>query len=115
MTEKKFMKTGLLIFFLITLQTSLASGEFTITPLDEAIDHSKVEGLKRKDIKSSRVKYLSPHQRDEILQKHVDISKMDEDEKDLLYKSLLHYPEERLKKKWSFLTDKKIKELKNAL
>lgn len=95
------------------------SQEFDITPLDGDLDFTSLD----KDIKvkspaeKARKNYLSPIERDKVLEKHllVHIKNMDSFDRDILYKSIISYEDDVLIKKYSFLRQVDLRRLKNDL
>lgn len=92
---------------------------FTVTPTDPHVD---LKSLKKPEFKTQPKKniattYLSPQRRDTILNKYLpeELKKMDEFDKDIFYKSLLNYDNEKLIQKYPFLKKVNINEIKKSL
>lgn len=109
------------LMILVMLSYSLFSNAqgFKVVPTDKDVD---VSSLKKPQVQLPAAKtlshsYLSPEQRDEVLSKYIpeELKKMDESDKDILYKSLLQYDSKRLETKYPFLKKVKLDELKKSL
>ena len=97
---------------------SYAQG-FQVIPTDKDVDTSSLKKpqVKLPESKTLAHSYLSSVERDEVLSKYIpqELKKMDESDKDILYKSLLQYDNKRLEKKYPFLKKVKLDELKKSL
>jgi hypothetical protein len=93
--------------------------EFEVIPLQGGLDTSSLDkNIKiRKSSLIREYSYLRPEKRDEILSRYLpdEIKKMDASERDLLYKSIIHYDEPTLTIKYPFLKKIILKELKDEL
>lgn len=109
--------TTLIIFVFIT--QGLMAQEFTITPLEEGLDFSSLDSnIKVKPVNEFKnKKYLSPKKRDEILFRTLGdkIKELDEADRDILYKSIIYYSEEKVLSKYPFLKSININKLKQDL
>ena len=107
----------LCIVFIFSQQ--LFAQEFIITPLEEGLDLSSLDSnIKVKSINEFKEKkYISPKKRDAILYNSLGdkISQLDEMDRDVLYKSIIYYSEERLISKYPFLKSVDLKVLKKEL
>ena len=92
--------------------------DFTITPLEKDLDLSVIhKNIKLRSAREQlRSVYLSPGERDKILSRFIPqkLPKLDQFDRDLLYKSLLNYDEETLKSKYDYLKTVNVSELKHA-
>ncbi len=97
---------------------SVCAGDFSVTPLDDSLDLSKLDnGIRIKKSTPGLKRYLTPAQRDEILSKHLgkELKSFDTSERDLLYKSLINYDDKTLLSKYPLLKNTNLKRLKDDL
>ena len=107
-----------LVLMMILFSLNSWSQEFKVIPLEKDVDLSSLKKPQSKPKKALPThSYLTPQERDDVLTKFIpkELAKMDESEKDLLYKALLQYDSERLVEKYPFLKKVKIDELKKSL
>ncbi len=95
------------------------SQDFEVIPVRKGLNTSNLD-KDIKIIKASKVKkitYLSPRKRDEILKKYLlqEVDKLDDSEKDLLYKSIINYDDKTLVEKYHFLKEINLTKLRNDL
>lgn len=104
---------------MIILSVESNSQEFEVIPLKKGLDTSSLD-KNIKVRKASPIKdyqYLHPEKRDVILNKYLPeaIKKMDQSERDLLYKSIINYDTKTLITKYPFLKGVNLKKLKDEL
>lgn len=107
------MKT--LILYLLWVPLSV-SAQVHLTPVDSSIDLKEVPKGIKIDKLVPRGSYLSPKERDAVLNKlfSKEIKNFDDVDRDILYKSIINYPKEKLLKKYPFITEQKYKQVKDA-
>lgn len=109
---------NLFYFLLICLSLKAHSQDFELTPLTHDLDTSSLNrNIKIKQSGPPQYAYLRPEQRDKILSKHLsgEFKKLDQSERDLLYKSVLYYDSPTLIKKYPFLKKVNLKKLRDEL
>ncbi len=109
----------IIILLCLIFCSSVWAQGFTVTPTDPDVD---LKALKKPEFRprpqvATSPSYLSPQKRDELLKKFIpeELKKMDEFDKDILYKSLLNYDNEKLIRKYPFLKKVNIDEIKKSL
>lgn len=104
--------------FCFSLMTSAMAEDFIVTPLENDVDLSALDkSVKIRSAKTPyRTTYLSFEERDQIFEKHIpkQLKALDQDERDLIYKSFLNYDEATLAQKYPQFSPATIKKLKNA-
>lgn len=95
---------------------TLGIAQVQLTPLDPSIDLNEVpQGIKI-DKPLPRGSHLSPKERDVILNKlfPTEIKNFDDVDRDILYKSIINYPKDKLLKKYPFISEQKYQQVKDA-
>lgn len=109
----------LILLVLVSYSLFSHAQGFQVVPTDKDVETSSLKKpvVKLPEQKTLAHSYLTPSERDGILAKYIpeELKKMDESEKDILYKTLLQYDNKRLEKKYPFLKKVKLDELKKSL
>lgn len=107
------MKTLLLCLLWVPLSVS---AQMHLTPIDNSINLEEVPKGIKIDKPASGAPYLSPKERDVLLNKLFtkEIKSFDDVDRDILYKSIVNYSKEKLQKKYPFITEQKYKQVKDA-